>query len=439
MKTSLSLVFAARYFRTQRRDAGNASTLLSVLGIAVGVMTLTVVLAVMNGFQLGFIDSIVEISSYHLQARLKPDAVQPADDEVRARLVGIPGVTAVVPFVERQALIQGEFQRPRAASVRAVPPDLFSRDPSQAAMLKPIYGTFDLSDPRSVVVGSEIATGLGLRIGDTLSVDSYAGGAGGRPVPRRDVFRVKGVFQTGYLDFDSGLVFISLEAADALYGAGTALPRTWGVKIADRFQDGGPLRAARAALQVYGYGVESWQTYNKSFFDALFMEKLMMMVLVGLIFLVVGFNVYHSLRRSVFERMEEIGVLKAVGVPPGRIQAIFVLEGLFIGVAGAGSGLIAGLLLSVNVNEVFAGVERAISWVAGAWRMLAFPFVSGPSAAQFRIFSPTIFYLSKIPFHIYLREAFMVSAFAVVACAGAAWAASRAVSRFRPSEVLRYE
>ena len=224
MKTSLPLVFAARYFRTQRRDTGNASTLLSVLGIAVGVMTLTVVLAVMNGFQLGFIESIVEISSYHLQARPRPATVQPPDAEVSARLVDIPGVIAVVPFVERQALIQGEFQRPHAASVRAVPPDLFARDPAQARMLKPLYGSFDLSDPHSIVVGSEVATGLGLRIGEPVSVDSYAAGAGGRPVPRRDVFRVAGVFQTGYLDFDSGLVFISLEAADALYGGGTPKP-----------------------------------------------------------------------------------------------------------------------------------------------------------------------------------------------------------------------
>ena len=103
--------------------------------------------------------------------------------------------------------------------------------------------------------------------------------------------------------------------------------------------------------------MESWRTYNKSFFDALFMEKLMMMVLVGLIFIVVGFNVYHSLRRSVHERMEEIAVLKAVGVPPGRIQAIFVLEGLIIGVSGALGGLVAGLLVAMNVNGVFALVE----------------------------------------------------------------------------------
>ena len=123
-----------------------------------------------------------------------------------------------------------------------------------------------------------------------------------------------------------------------LTGSGAPLPRVWGMKIADRFNDGAPLSAASALLEPYGMLVESWRTYNRSFFDALFVEKLVMMLLVGLIFIVVGFNIYHSLRRSVFERMEEIAVLKAMGVPPRRIQSVFVLQGLMIGVVGGAGG-----------------------------------------------------------------------------------------------------
>ncbi|MGA2974861.1 MAG: ABC transporter permease [Spirochaetia bacterium] len=444
MRSALPLLFASRYFRTQRRDSGNASTLLSVVGIAVGVMTLTVVLAVMNGFQLGFIDNIVEISSYHLQVRPRLDAapvgqVPVLDASAVERLRDIRGVIAIVPFVKRQALIESVFQRPRACSVMAVSPDLFAEDPVQARILAPLDGAFALGDPAAIVVGSELALALGIRIGDSLSLASYATGAHGRPVPRRDMFHVTGTFHTGYLDFDSTLAFISLPAADALYGGGSPLPRTWGIKLANRFDDARPLREASALLRETGFTVESWRTYNRSFFDALFVEKLMMMVLVGLIFLVVGFNVYHSLRRSVFERMEEIAVLKAVGVPPVRIQAIFVLEGLFIGVIGGASGLIAGLALSVNVNEVFRIVELAVNWALMLGRMLAFSFTTGAEQARFAIFSPADFYLTQVPSHVYLREAFLVAFFAVVACAGAAGAASRAISRFRPAEVLRYE
>jgi len=450
MRSSLPLLLALRYFHARRRGTGNASTLLSILGIAVGVMTLTVVLAVMNGFQLGFIESIVEISSYHLQAHpavsSSPEEVRDLDAQAIERLLGLRGVTALVPFVQRQALIEGAFQRPRVCAVRAVPPDLFQRDPAQARMLAPVEGSFDVARPQGIVLGSELAAALGARIGDVLSLSSYAAGAGGRPVPRRDSFVLTGTFRTGYYDFDSGLVFISLATADALYGSGTtsasgraSLPRTWGIKLANRFDDARPLQQASAILQGTGFTVESWRSYNKSFFDALFVEKLMMMILVGLIFLVVGFNVFHSLRRSVHERMEEIAVLKAVGVPPRRIRSTFILQGLFIGVAGGGTGLLAGLVLSVNVNEVFSLVEHAVNAAAMIVRTMALSFAPGGSGGEFSIFSPTYFYLTKVPSHVFLREAFMVCFFAVASCAGAAWAASRAVSLFRPSEVLRYE
>jgi lipoprotein-releasing system permease protein len=437
VRGSLPLLLAFRYFHARRHGAGNASTLLSILGIAVGAMTLTVVLAVMNGFQLGFIESIVEISSYHLQ--VQPAQSADLDPAVIERLRGLRGLTALVPFVQRQALIEGAFQRPRVCSVRAVPPDLFERDPVQSRMLSPVEGTFDVGRPMGIVLGSELAAALGARIGDALTLSSYAVGSNGRPVPRRDSFVLTGTFRTGYYDFDSGLAFTSLATADALYGGGSELPRTWGIKIANRFDDASFQRQASALLQGSGLTVESWRAYNRSFFDALFVEKLMMMILVGLIFVVVGFNVFHSLRRSVHERMEEIAVLKAVGVPPRRIRSTFILQGLFIGVAGGGSGLLAGLGLAINVNEVFSTVEHVVNAATMVVRSLSMVFARGGTLAEFSIFSPAYFYLTKVPSHVFLREAFLVSFFAIASCAAAAWAASRAVSQFRPSEVLRYE
>ncbi|HVO40858.1 MAG TPA: ABC transporter permease [Spirochaetia bacterium] len=439
MRLSVALLVAGRYFRTRRREAGNASSILSVAGIAVGVMTLTVVLGVMNGFQLGFIDSIVEISSYHLQCApaASVDSSPAPDPSLPERIRALPSVTAVVPFVERQALIDGPFQRPRACVIRAVPPDLFALDPVQARMLKPREGEFDVTS-RSIVIGSELAAATAVRVGGTVTLTSYAAGAGGRPVPRRDAFRVTGVFHTGYYDFDLGLVFISLPAADELYGSGASLERTYGVKIRSRFLDAGARADVEPLLRGTRYRVESWRTYNRSFFDALFMEKLMMMVLVGLIFVVVGFNVYHSLRRSVFERMEEIAVLKAVGVPPRSIQAIFVFDGLFVGVLGALSGLVIGLAVAVNVSSVFSLIEAVVNGVLRVLRALVTLFPAGGSEG-FAIFSPAYFYLSSVPSHVLASEAFLVCFFAVASCAGAAWAASRAVAGFRPAEVLRHE
>jgi lipoprotein-releasing system permease protein len=403
-------------------------------------MTLTVVLGVMNGFQLGFIEAIVGVSSYHLQLEPPRGASQGGlSPAVEKSVRAAPGVTAVVPFVQRQALVTGAFQRPRACMVRAVPPDLFDLDPSQEGLLDVQDGSFDLATPHSVVLGAELAAAMGVRVGDVVSLVSYAAGADGRPVPRRDSFEVTGLFRTGYFDFDSGLLFMSLPAADTLYGGGVHLPRTYGVKISNRFDDARALRRIEPLLAGSGFTAAGWRSYNRSFFDALFMEKLMMMLLVGLIFVVVGFNVYHSLRRGVYERMEEIAVLKAMGIPPLRIQSIFVIEGLFIGLLGGFIGIVAGLVLAVNVSGFFSAVEAAVNGVLRVARALAVPFAGGEGAGSFAIFSPRYFYLTQVPSRIFPAEAFLVCFFAVAACVGAAWAASRAVSRFRPAEVLRYE
>jgi lipoprotein-releasing system permease protein len=449
VRRSLVLHVAARYFRTRRRDRGNVSSLLSVAGIAVGVMTLTVVLGVMNGFQLGFIEAIVGVSSYHLQLEPGQGAAGAASRGMETaagltaplaeRVRRLPGVTAVVPFVQRQALVTGAFQRPRACMVRAVPPDLFDLDPSQERLIEVQDGSFDLRGPHSVVLGAELAAAMGVRVGDVVSLVSYAAGPDGRPAPRRDSFEVTGLFRTGYFDFDSGLLFMSLPAADALYGNGAPLPRSYGVKIASRFDDARALRRIGPLLGGSGYTAAGWRSYNRSFFDALLMEKLMMMLLVGLIFVVVGFNVYHSLRRGVYERMEEIAVLKAMGIPPLRIQSIFVIEGLFIGLLGGLIGIAAGLALAVNVSGFFSAVEAVVNGVLRVARDLATPFAGGGGAGSFAIFSPRYFYLTQVPSRVFPEEAFLVCFFAVAACVGAAWAASRAVSRFSPAEVLRYE
>jgi lipoprotein-releasing system permease protein len=240
---------------------------------------------------------------------------------------------------------------------------------------------------------------------------------------------VTGVYRCGYYDYDAGLVFVALSSA-----AAEGLAVTWGIKLADRFADRRALPAVAAALQGTGLAVESWRAYNRSFFDALLVEKLLMLALVGIIFVVVGFNTYHALRRAVLERTEDIAVLKALGVPPRQLQYVFVSEGLVVGLAGAIAGTALGLLLALNINGVFAGVETVVNAVLG----LAARAVGG-DAGGFAIFSPTSFYLVEVPSRVLPREAFFVAFLAVFSCTFAAYAASRAVSRFRPAEVLRHE
>jgi lipoprotein-releasing system permease protein len=432
----VSLV-SLRYVRTRRRSGGSPAALLSMLGVALGVTTLTVVLGVMNGFQLGFIESIVEISSYHLlvvptTGKVAPQGgtgAAPHLQDVAARLGEVPGVRAVVPFAERQALVQGPYSRPRPAVVRAVPRDLASRDPSQAERLAMVEGSLDLASADAVVIGAELAAWLGTGPGDTLTLTWLGWTDDGRPRARREVLRVTGVYRCGYYDYDAGLVFVALSGP-----AAEGLPVTLGVKLADRFADRRVLPAVARALEGSGYTAESWRAYNRSFFDALLVEKLLMLALVGIIFVVVGFNTYHALRRAVLERTEDIAVLKALGVPPRQLQEVFVSEGFVVGLVGAIAGTALGLLLAGNINEVFSAVEAVVNALLGLVAR-----IGGGDNGVFAIFSPMSFYLVKVPSRVLPREAFFVAFLAVFSCTFAAYAASRAVSRFRPAEVLRHE
>jgi lipoprotein-releasing system permease protein len=315
----VSLV-ALRYFRARRRSSGSASTTLSILGVAVGVMTLTAVLGVMNGFQLGFIESILEVSSYHLQIdgplrwTGEPRGALPA---LLEELRSLRGVVAAVPFREEQVIAAGVYADQRGCLIRRVPEDVEAVDPGFRSRLEIVEGSFDLRQRRGLVVGVELARHLGVGAGDAVSVISLDAGAVTSGEPETRTYLVTGLFRTGYYDFDLGLAFASLEDAllDARQEASAAsrpgpasgveagsgdrtspwqggLPVRIGVKIRNRFRDQEAAARIRALVPGGGFRVSSWREFNRAFFGALRTEKVMMMVLVGLIFVVVGFNIY---------------------------------------------------------------------------------------------------------------------------------------------------
>ena len=418
----MSLRFVAftafRHLRSGRRSSGATAAVLSVAGVAVGVMTLTAVLGVMNGFQLGFIESILEVSSYHLQlelpagGRLGPGALE--------RLGGLPGVRSVVPFSESQVVAEGLYA-PRGCLLRGLPPEAGRLDPAFREKVSIVEGEFDLSGPADVVLGVELARYLGAGVGDAVTLLTLGPGL----EPEREHYLVTGLFRSGYYDFDLGWAFARL---------GEREPVRYGIKLANRFRDREAVQEIRALLGAGPYRLASWREFNRAFFGALRVEKLAMMVLIGLIFVVVGFNIYHGQRRAVRERFEEIGVLKALGASEGDVASVFLAEGLMIGLAGSVLGLSLGLLASANINGVFRAAEWVVNAAATAAARLA-----APVAERFSLFSPAYFYISAIPSRVLLPEAFLVVLFALGSCVLAARFASGAVRNVKPMEVLRFE
>ncbi len=416
----MSLRFTAFAALRHLRAGGRRVTaaLFSVVGVTVGVATLTAVLGVMNGFQLGFIESILEISSYHLQLEL-PRGARLGQQELE-RLRRLPGVRAVVPFSEYQLLAEGRLG-PRGCLLRGLPAEVAALDPGFAERLSVEEGSLDLSGPAQVVLGAELARYLGVGVGDAVGLLALGGGL----EPERHTYLVQGLFRSGYYEFDLGWAFARLGPQDEV---------RYGLKIRNRFRDREAVQEVRQALGPGDYRLESWREFNRSFFGALRMEKLAMMVLIGLIFVVVGFNIYHGLRRAVRERFEEIGVLKALGASDGAVRSVFLAEGLVIGLAGSALGLALGLLASSNVNWLF----RAVEWLVNAAGTLAARLAS-PIGERFSLFSPAYFYLSEVPSRVLFSEAFLVVLFAMGSCAAAAGFAAQATSIVKPMEVLRFE
>ncbi|MDR1096363.1 MAG: ABC transporter permease [Spirochaetaceae bacterium] len=420
-------------------SVASASFFLSVSGIAVGVLALTVILAVMNGFQMGFIESILEISSFHIRVELDdPDSAEQA-----AGLLGTGrAVKSVVPFEELQGIIRApNTGTQQVAVVRALSPDALLADRGMAEKLVIERGAFDLRDPDSILLGAEAASRLGVRLGDKVTLLSLAGilpqasAAPGNGTDEDDTgetldttFTVRGTFRSGFYEYDLNWAFIAIERARVLE---PSLKVTLGIKIYDRFSDQHAMGLVEKTLADNGIAakVTSWRDYNKAFFGALRTEKLFMFILVGLIFIVVGIQIYQSQRRLVLERSDEIGLLRAVGAGAFEVRCVFALNGFIIGGIGAFTGTVLAVLIAHNISVLFTMLENGVNFIIG--------LLNG--GGRFAVFSPAVFYIKDIPSRLIPSEVLAIFLFGFGSAVLAGWFASNRAVRIKPAEVLRYE
>ncbi len=419
---------AKRFALVGSRGRTAVTSFLSALGIAFGVMTLIVILSVMNGFQMGYIESILEVSSFHVLLR-RPGVS--ADAAVTEKCLSVPGVVSVTPFLEAQTLMVSAAGRQQGVLLRAVPPDIMQADAGFAGQVKITAGSFNLASPSSAVLGAELARNLGARPGDTVTLLAVSGGADTDLFSSDRTYTVTGLFKTGYYEIDTSFAFISLEDGRTLFGA--EAPYIYGLKLKNTDDD------MRVAEQLRGEfpsaDVESWRSYNRSFFGALRVEKIVLRFRVGLIIDVVGVNIFSSMRRMVYERREEISVLSALGARSRHIQMLFVSDGFIIGFGGSVAGLLLGLLVRVSIDENFGLIAAAVNNVLYFVSLL----FSGTGHSSFSLFSPVYFYLTKVPSRVLFGEVVWICLFGIFSAVAAAWAASRGILKLSAAEVLRDE
>ena len=431
MVNKWTIFLADRYIRARRTEKKNTTQKLSILGLAAGVVTLVAVMSIMNGLQLGFINDILEIESYHLR-------INNVLDERRTRdvLDSLPAITSHTAFSDVQTLLQGQSSKLEPVVVRMMEEGTPLRDKGFMSHLGILEGDFDISGGYKAVIGYELAKYLHVSAGNTINIVSLSGNSFSSLIPGTLELTITGVFQSGYYEFDRGMIFISDLNAPMLNPGTAEDEKTIGIKLKNQYRDMEILAALKSALP--GAEIVSWRDYNKSFFSALRIEKITMMLLIALIFVVIGVNIFNSIKRTVAEKLEDIAVLYSLGAPDWSVKRIFLIEGVIIGLAGGVFGMAGGLFLIVNINELFAVTGKLMSGLSLFAGYMA--SVSGLyQFSEFTLFPEDYFYLTEIPVKILLPEMVLIFIFAFLSAVLSAWFASKKLSVKNPAEYLRYE
>lgn len=422
----ISLI-SRRFSNVDRKGRSAVTSTLAMLGICFGVMTLISVMSVMNGFQMSFIDSIIEVSSYHIR-------IENYTSSERQNLLSIcekqKYISSETFFLEAQALISGNKDSESAAIIRAVSPDVLNKDKGLQSQLRIINGSFDLGEKGNIVLGSGLAKNLGVKKGDTVNLLVMSGGSDVDLFSQNRIFTVKGIFSCGYGEINNTFCFINYE--DGLQYFGKNCPEIIGIKLKE---NGALSKEMHFIKKNYpSVKVSSWREYNKSFFGALRIEKNMLLLLVALIFVVVAINIYNGMRRLVFERKNEIAILSALGGTASEIKLIFILRGLFTGAVGSFFGVVSGLFISINSKSVFLLCSKIMYFFT--W---LFTLITKPENIAFIGENSSFLLYASIPARIYLNEVILIALFGIAAPLLASFAASKNVLKMTVAEVLHDE
>lgn len=404
------LFIALRYLLSRRKHGFiSAISLISVLGVALGVAALIVVLGVMNGFSDNLRDKILGVNAHIIVTNISGPFSEYRDSQ--EKIEGIHGIEASMPFIYTEVMLSTR-QGVKGAAVRGI-------DPQQAGSVMGVEKDMiqgelaDLTasgDLPGIILGSALAARLGVRSGDTVNmlVPSGRSTAAGF-TPQIKTFGVAGMFKTGMYEYDSSLAYISLQAAQESLGFKKDLVSGLEVRIQDVYAAEKVGKRIEQQLSG-GYMVQTWMDMNRSLFSALKLEKTAMAVILVMIVLVGSFSIITTLIMLVMDKKQDIAVLMSLGCQPGHIKRIFMLQGSIIGVVGTGLGFLAGLSISALLQK--------------------YQFIKLPS---------DVYYLDHLPVKLELLDLGLIGVAALVLCFAATIYPARQAARVQPAEVLRYE
>jgi lipoprotein-releasing system permease protein len=407
-------MLSLRYLRARRRE-GFISVIagFSFLGILLGVATLIIVMAVMNGFRKELLDKILGLNGHLL--------IQPLDSPltdyaaVAERISKVGGIKLAMPIVEGQALASSPFNA-SGVLVRGIRGEDIKKLGSIANNIK--QGTLDgFDDGQGVLIGRRLADQLTLRAGDNVTLVAPRGAV--TPMgttPRIKAYKIAGVFEIGMSEYDSAFVFMPLTEAQAYFNrAGDVTAIEVYTDAPDKIDTYRKLVSDAAQRSVF---MIDWRQRNATFFNALQVERNVMFLILTLIVLVAALNIVSGLIMLVKDKSSDIAIMRTMGATQGSIMRVFLITGAAIGVVGTLTGFAAGLLVCANIESI----RQFVSWMTST-----------------ELFSPELYFLSRLPADVDTGETTAVVVMALTLSLLATLYPSWRAARLDPVDALRYE
>lgn len=409
----LALFVGLRYLRARRRNQFvSFISLMSLLGVTVGVAALIVVLSVMNGFQNEVLQRLLSMTSH--ATITGPDRRLADWEDVAGRVLAIDGVEAAAPFVEIQGML-GNGARLKAAIVRGVLP---GRELGVSRIEQHVIaGDMGRLTPGSghVVLGRLLAAQLAAGPGDRINL-MVPSGRGAGLVPKLHSLTVSGIFEVGVQEHDGVLALVHLDDAARVRGLGTDVD---GLRLALTDLMRAPTVSATVSAALGAdYGARDWTQENASYFRAVGIEKTMMTIVLLLVVAVAAFNIVATLVMVVTDKRSEIAILRTMGLPAGGITRIFLVQGLVIGVVGTLAGAALGVPLALNVETIAPRLESLLG---------------------VEIFPANVYYITSFPSEVQAPDVVRVTLLAFLLCLLATIYPSWRAARTPPAEALRYD
>ena len=409
------LLIGRRYLRSSRANRFvSFISVISMVGVAIGVAVLIVVLSVMNGFERELRGRILSLTSH---ATISGFGAGLTDWQGTAeRIRENPEVVAAAPFIEDQALLIAG-NKSSGALVTGVLPEYERKVASIADKMS--GGSFDdlVAGKYGIVLGAELARTLGVALGDrVVIVTPLRNTTPTGVIPRHRAFRVVGIFSAGMYEFDRNLAYVHLEDAARLYRKGEDVTGLR-LQLADMFTAPRVVRDLAIALGG-GYYVDDWTRKHANFFRSIQLTKSAMFVILLLVVAVASFNIISTLVMVVKDKQSDIAILRTVGASPRSVLAIFVTQGTAIGLIGTLAGVLLGVLIAVNLETLIHGLEALLGT---------------------RFMDAKVYYMSDLPATVQWLDVVKISVTAFGLCCLSTLYPSWRAARTQPAQSLRHE